>query len=421
MRKPDYRPHYVYELRRVSEGDGPFRYIGVRTAKSGDPLTDSYMGSSRRVDQAVADGHIFEKTILEAFTERSAANARERELQLRYKASQSPDFYNLTTAARLANAYAEPERRRYRSPDGQHLWLPAGSQLEGWIEDMPYLYLWHDGTGERLISAYEGFQPPGWMLDEAGAGKRCYFHIGTGRSAWFPIGQQPAEWGTLAGYRGSSYQDFHDYTDNHDDQVDAFCDRIYAFVLQKAFAMFVRGDVCDEEDFVDSFYNPASGPVRNDAYEEAACDAYTEAEELIEESSCVTKTPLGAGTSLREAREKQIVISALFDASAPNTNKIGQLLNEFDEVISKVEIEGDGNPNYDVPIWEFRGLQQISVDHLAILEGAKVAPQKRDIDAQQAPDDPDPPLVAQPAVSGLGGLGWIIAVVIVVIAVTILF
>lgn len=196
--------HYVYELTRTSEGVGPTRYIGVRTAKNGDPLTDQYMSSSKEIATAISGGHTFKKTILETFDTRSDAEQYECELQQRHMAHEDPDFYNMVVARGEVNL----DRLRYRGPSGEHLWFPKGEEPNGWFEDTPRRVTYHDGQGLNRLCVYEGFQPPSYILDEPDPGYEPYVLISTyggiGRSAYFPEGEQPAGWIDYAAYLSGS-------------------------------------------------------------------------------------------------------------------------------------------------------------------------------------------------------------------------
>lgn len=189
--------HYVYEIRRTSEGPGPTRYVGVRTAPQGDPHTDVYMSSSKAIQAAIAAGHSFEKRIVKTFATRAEAELYEQELQLQHLAALSPDFYNQVTALHRDDEWKHG-RLRYRSPNGEYLWFPKGSQPDGWLEEQPRIATYHDGQGLFRYNAYEGFQSEGSILDEPSPDNELYALVEPGwkiaRSAYFPEGRQPEGW-----------------------------------------------------------------------------------------------------------------------------------------------------------------------------------------------------------------------------------
>lgn len=128
-------PHYVYELRRTSEGAGPTRYIGVRTAPEVDPYTDEYWSSSERIRKERDSGVTFSKEVLATFNDREDAELFEAELHWQNMVGKNPHFYNVTAQLIEGKVDLLFPRERYISPYGEHLWFKEGGQPIGWRHD----------------------------------------------------------------------------------------------------------------------------------------------------------------------------------------------------------------------------------------------------------------------------------------------
>ena len=87
-----YSQHYTYEITNKKSGN---RYIGVRSCGC-NPYDDPYMGSSKRLDEAIATKGIenFTKTILQTFDTREEAIQHEIDLHELYDVGVNPLFYN---------------------------------------------------------------------------------------------------------------------------------------------------------------------------------------------------------------------------------------------------------------------------------------------------------------------------------------
>ena len=68
--------HYVYKIEDVDSGEF---YLGVRTCQ-GNPRNDGYMGSGAWFNKRISDGKALRKTVLETFSNRPDAVAKEAEL-----------------------------------------------------------------------------------------------------------------------------------------------------------------------------------------------------------------------------------------------------------------------------------------------------------------------------------------------------
>lgn len=209
------RPHYVYELVRTSVGPGPTRYIGVRTAPSGDPTEDDYWSSSTKISKERAFGAHFVKTILQTFETREEAEFHEADLHWRHMVGKNPKFYNVISQlieGRIDDLYP---RQRYLSPNGEHLWFIPGHEPDGWRHDpakwAQYKDLsFNDGTRSGFRYTFEGMEPSGWQFykyypdemafgsDEPLHGYRPYVQLDCDQKiqgfSFFPHNHQPANW-----------------------------------------------------------------------------------------------------------------------------------------------------------------------------------------------------------------------------------
>lgn len=127
--------HYVYELLRTSQGAGPRRYIGVRTAPNGDPEADEYWSSSEKIQKERDAGATFSKRVLATFETREDAEFFEAELHWQHMVGKDPHFYNVTAQLIEGKVGLLFPRERYISPEGKHLWFKRGSEPEGWRHD----------------------------------------------------------------------------------------------------------------------------------------------------------------------------------------------------------------------------------------------------------------------------------------------
>ena len=216
-RKND-RPHYVYELRRTSSGPGPTRYIGVRTAKNGDPEKDDYWGSNSKIDKERAAGATFSKTILATFETRNDAEFWEAELHWQNMVGKDPHFYNVTAQLIEEKMDLLFPRGRYISPDGEHLWFKKGFEPVGWRHDPAKWAQFKIPTddedelcfGNGFAYTYEGLEFPEWQFhkyypDKLAFGvdkpRHCYdpyveldFRNDILDFSYFPTGAQPSGW-----------------------------------------------------------------------------------------------------------------------------------------------------------------------------------------------------------------------------------
>ncbi len=227
-RKND-RPHYVYELRRTSSGPGPTRYIGVRTAKNGDPEQDDYWGSNSKINKERAAGATFSKTILATFETRNDAEFWEAELHWQNMVGKDPHFYNVTAQLIEEKMDLLFPRERYISPDGDHLWFKKGSEPVGWRHDPAKWAQFRIpanndelNTSNGFAYTYEGLELPEWEFEKyypdelafaASQPRHCYepyveldFRNDIRGYHYFPIGGQPESWvrGKNKAYEGDT-------------------------------------------------------------------------------------------------------------------------------------------------------------------------------------------------------------------------
>lgn len=207
--------HYVYELRRTSPGPGATRYIGVRTAKNGEPEQDEYWGSSRKVISEIKRGRNFEKTIIRTFTSRADAEFFEAELQWQHMAGKNPNFYN--EFSQLIDGKVDQlfPRQRFVSAWGEHRWFVVGSEPEGWELDPAIWAQFEDMSHKDAFSScwrytFLGLELPEWRLhkeypdecafaiDQPRVGYSPYVKIGEDFRVvdfrFFPTGHQPDGW-----------------------------------------------------------------------------------------------------------------------------------------------------------------------------------------------------------------------------------
>ena len=87
-----YSQHYTYEITNKKSG---IRYIGVRSCNC-NPSDDSYMGTSKKLDEAIEiEGkENFTKKILQTFPTREEAIQHEIELHELHDVAKNPMFYN---------------------------------------------------------------------------------------------------------------------------------------------------------------------------------------------------------------------------------------------------------------------------------------------------------------------------------------
>ena len=216
-RKND-RPHYVYELRRTSSGPGPTRYIGVRTAKNGDPGKDDYWGSNSKINKARAAGATFSKIIQATFETRSDAEFCEAELHWQHMVGKNPHFYNVTAQLIEGKMDLLFPRERYISPDGEHLWFIKGSEPVGWRHDPAKWAQFKIPTdddeelsaGNGIAYTYQGLELPTWKFNKyvsdelafaANKPRHCHepyvqldFRNDILTCYYFPVGGQPVGW-----------------------------------------------------------------------------------------------------------------------------------------------------------------------------------------------------------------------------------
>lgn len=216
-RKND-RPHYVYELRRTSSGPGPTRYIGVRTAKNGDPEKDDYWGSNSKINKERAAGATFSKAILATFETRNDAEFWEAELHWQNMVGKDPHFYNVTAQLIEEKMDLLFPRERYISPDGEHLWFIKGSEPVGWRHDPAKWAQFKIPTdedeelsaGNGIAYTYKGLELPTWKFikyvsDElafaTNKSRHCHepyvqldFRNDILTCYYFPVGRQPVGW-----------------------------------------------------------------------------------------------------------------------------------------------------------------------------------------------------------------------------------
>ena len=93
-----YSQHYTYEITNKKSG---IRYIGVRSCNC-NPSDDSYMGTSKKLDEAIEiEGkENFTKKILQTFPTREQAAQHEVDLHELYDVGANPLFYNQANASR---------------------------------------------------------------------------------------------------------------------------------------------------------------------------------------------------------------------------------------------------------------------------------------------------------------------------------
>ena len=228
--KKNHRPHYVYELRRTSSGPGPTRYIGVRTAKNGDPEKDDYWGSNSKINKERAAGATFSKTILATFEARNDAEFWEAELHWQNMVGKDPHFYNVTAQLIEEKMDLLFPRERYISPNGEHLWFKKGSEPVDWRHDpakwAQFKILTDDedelSFGKGFAYTYEGLELPEWQFEKYYPDNRafgvdmprhCYepyveldFRNDVIGGLYFPIGGQPEGWvrGKRPAYEGNT-------------------------------------------------------------------------------------------------------------------------------------------------------------------------------------------------------------------------
>lgn len=223
-RKND-RPHYVYELRRTSSGPGPTRYIGVRTAKNGDPEKDDYWGSNSKINKERAAGATFSKAILATFETRNDAEFWEAELHWQNMVGKDPHFYNVTAQLIEEKIDLLFPRERYISPDGEYLWFIKGSEPVGWRHDPAKWAQFRIPTNDDELNTsngfgytYEGLELPEWEFEKyypdefafaVDLPRHCYapyvkldYRDDIIHGLYFPIGKQPESWvrGVAAAY-----------------------------------------------------------------------------------------------------------------------------------------------------------------------------------------------------------------------------
>lgn len=164
-------PHYVYELRRISSGSGPTRYIGVRTAKDGNPETDNYWSSSARIRKEQKEGAIFTKEILKTFSSREKAEEYEAELHWQNMVGKNPNFYNVNAQIIQDKVDQFFPRKRYRSSNGELLWFKEGCQPDGWRLDPAKWAQFLDTSitdefrqGSPYKLTFEGLELPEWQF-----------------------------------------------------------------------------------------------------------------------------------------------------------------------------------------------------------------------------------------------------------------
>ncbi len=123
--------HYTYELIRVSDGEGPTRYIGVRSSRL-EPEHDGYMSSSHVVQRLIKDGAKFEKTILEKFKSREEADAHEVKLHQTYDVARNVEYYNLHNAS--GHNSGNFGFRKFVDPDTNQTFIidPKKAKSLGW-------------------------------------------------------------------------------------------------------------------------------------------------------------------------------------------------------------------------------------------------------------------------------------------------
>ena len=87
-----YSHNYTYEIENKINR---IRYIGVRSCNEA-PVDDPYMGSSKRLNEAIAiEGkENFTKKILQTFPTREEAMKHEIDLHELYDVARNPMFYN---------------------------------------------------------------------------------------------------------------------------------------------------------------------------------------------------------------------------------------------------------------------------------------------------------------------------------------
>lgn len=209
--------HYVYELKRITPGPGPSRYIGVRTAANSEPENDDYWSSSEKIAKEIGRGVKFQKKVIRKFSSREDAELFEAELHWQHMVGKNPHFYNVTSQLIEGALEQLLPRERYRSPDGEHLWFKAGSEPDGWVRDparwAQFKDLSHkDGLRQQagFPQTYEGLELPEWefhkyypdeMAFSSSQPRHCHepyikldYRNDVKDCAYFPKGCQPAGW-----------------------------------------------------------------------------------------------------------------------------------------------------------------------------------------------------------------------------------